>query len=141
MTSQQKTAYVKNALNQAQAELAQAKSPLDVTRDLYNKYVFLEPNISLNGYIFFPNETGSESFFVNPQIYTFNNADIQKLGYPEFYTTLSTMKSGDIKQVVASEGFGGNVMKVVATSSGGFTNYNDFLTQRKQELLRIIHSL
>lgn len=141
LTPQQKTADVENALNQAQAELAQAKSPFDVTKDLYNAYISVKPMVSLNGHTYFSNEIGNESFFVNPKIYTFNNADIQKLGYPEFYTTLSTMKSGDVKQVIAPEGYGGNVIKVMSTNNGGFTNYNDFLMQRKQALLKNIHSL
>ncbi len=141
MAPQQKTASVENALNQAQAELVKAKPPFDVAKDLYNAYVSVKPIVSLNGHTYFSNETGDESFFVNPKLYTFNNADIQKLGYPEFYTTLSIMKNGDIKQVIASEGYGGNVIKVVAKSSGGFTNYNDFLVKKKQELLKKIHSL
>ena len=136
---------MKNTLNTAltnsKTRLAQGDKPFIIAKDLYSAYSNQKVLVSLNGYNLSQSSSGNESYFVNPKTYEVKSKQLLAGGYTEFYSALASMKAGEIKTVVASEGIGGNVIKVISVNSGSYANYEDFLSKQRKSLLTVIVSL
>lgn len=123
------------ALTEAEARLRANEVPYDIAKSLYDKYPSLQPIWALNGYLM--NSTEEEHLYTQPRIYTFDEDELAALKDDEVYNAMRTMNVDDVKRVMRSFGSGGVVMKVVDKTNGEFSDYNEFMTARKKELISV----
>ncbi len=117
----------KTALQEGKILLQNGNTPLNVVKNLYQKYPLLEKIWSINGY--FVNKLTDDSLAQTPRTLTLGQTDIDK--------SLFALKTGDITILDGPNGAGASLVQVVAVNTGEFTTYENWLENRKKALVTI----
>lgn len=119
----------KTALDEAEEKLRNKENPLLVAQILYSKYPVLQPILALNGYLL--KSQISEPVFTTPRTYIYDKRNAGQ----EFYDTLFSLKSGELKKSIWSDGSGGVVIQVINVNSKNGLDYEQWLVGKKKELV------
>lgn len=126
---------VSTALTDLMAKLRNGQTPLEVTKYASTQYAEL-PRLALNGTHYAPDVDPVE--MENPRTMVFAEYDPEaSASDPALYNALLKAKQGDIMVVDRGDGSSGSVVQVVSVADGEFDTYDDFLTTRKNELVKV----
>lgn len=138
MTAQERQTAVKQrairdqVLNDIEHQLTAGTEPLQVAQAIMKTYPILAPILSVNGYILEKNPP--EELLTQPILYDLQ----QDRSKNPFFSTLFSMQTGDIKQVISPSSGGGFVIKVTAATTGQYDSFEDWLNASKKNRTHII---
>lgn len=128
------------SLDDAKDQLQAKKYPLDIARNLVNKYPPLEAIMGVNGWLIKDlNSSANFSDFTSPRIYTYEKSNS---GQPFFDTLYSMKNAGQIKKAISDKESGGSIIKLIKANPGAkYDTYEDWLSARKTTLVNVVYSL
>ena len=116
---------------EASTRLKQHETPFLVAKSIYDKYPSLRPILGFN---FLNFEAIKEKRLQEaPKLFILDPEKIKKLNDPEFYGKLTTMGENEVDIVERGDNSGGAAIRIVSVNNEGFSSYEEFLTQRKNE--------
>lgn len=118
------------ALVEMDQRLKEGEIPLTLARDIYNKYPSLQSILAVNGYIL--KSTANETLMATPKLYDYEQENV---GQP-FFDAIYTMKLNEIKAVNEDNGSGGYVIYMKTINHANIRTYQDWLAQKKKELVK-----
>ncbi len=130
----------KIALAEIQLKFIANEKAVDIAKYTAESYPELSEIVAINGLIYV--KTTDLNLLENPRTYTLNPTDKGKpYNDDEVFDALSKIKAGEVVKVERKNGSGGTVIKAVSINNSGFASYEDFLTARKKEIVKIISNL
>ncbi|GEM_PF-6098940 len=123
------------ALLEIEERLKNREVPLEIAQSIYQKYPSLQRILTVNSYIF--ESTKDNSLFTQPKVYTYNLNESLKSFYDKFFS----MQTDEVKIIKTPEGTGGSVVHLKKVHHADFNNYQEWLTSKKKELVKIHNPL
>lgn len=129
------------ALAEIETRMKAGESPLEITKSIYEKYPSLKNILALNSLLY--RTPTNEENFLRPKLIQVGAISSESASLdPIYYSVVSTIKKGEvIKGERTAEGSGGFVMKAVEVNRGGFLTYEEFLTAKKKEYVKVVNAL
>jgi len=115
------------AANEIEQRLIANEPPIDIAKDIYSRYSILQTIIGLNGYLL--DKEPTDEMISKPAVYEYEeeSEDLQEV--------LFTLSEGDVSKNIWEDESGVSVIKVISVSEGERKSYDQWLEEKKDELV------
>lgn len=119
-------------LNEIKQKFDANEEPLTIAQEIQKKYPLFAPIIAVNGYIV--SKTPDTTVMTQPKLYTYQDA----FKTNTFLSQIFTMNDGEVKTLLTEANAGGVVVKIINSSNGTYSSFDDWLEKSKASRTKII---